>query len=146
MKFFKKIFLATAIFISCFSCLHSSAAGQDETSSIFEDEEEEITCDTLVAAFQEYDKTITASEQAFIKVLLNLSNFFQKTPKEIAASAESMKQGIFDALNQVQDNSLTLDDRGFDILDTMEECLNRLLEAEKQIEEMNKRLTNTTGQ
>ena len=85
---------------------------------------EEITCDTLVAAFQEYDETITASEQAFIKVLLNLNNFFQKTPKEIAASTESMKQGIFDALNQIQDNSTDIrSDRGFDILDTMEDCL-----------------------
>ena len=146
MKFLKKIFLATAIFISCFSCFISLAAEQNGTSDIGEEEEGEITCDTLIAAFQEYDETITASEQAFIRVLINLSNFFQKTPKEIAASAESMKQGISEALRQVQGNSTTLGDRGFDIQDTMEDCLARLFAAERQLEEIKNRLKNTTGQ
>ena len=119
--FLRKALLFVTSFICCLFLANPSAA-QTEEIDIW-DNEEEITCDNITSTFQQYTETFTVSEQAFTKVLINLSNFFQKDPEEITASAESMKQGISEALNTVQSNSLTLSDKGFDILDTMEECL-----------------------
>lgn len=115
------VIIKTAVICSSLFLSNFSMAAEPSESIWHEDFE--ITCDNVLDVFVEYNNTISLMGQAFMDSLGDMNDFLNNSSEEIESLRREAAEEVSGALIRAGVQNTTVQDMGYALHDTLEECL-----------------------